>query len=52
MTDERERDADFADKAADATEETRRRAGDEGRTLEEQADPLSVEEDEGEVTAY
>ena len=49
-----ERDRDPAERAADATEEARRRAGEEGRTLEDQPDPLAVEDDEGEgdVTAY
>ena len=49
-----ERDLDPGERAADATEETRRRAAEEGRTLEDQDDPLAVEgdEDEGEITAY
>ena len=49
-----ERDPDPGERAADATEETRRRAAEEGRTLEDQDDPLAVEgdEDEGEITAY
>ena len=34
---ERERDEpDFAERAADATEESRRQAGEEGRTIEDQ----------------
>ncbi len=47
-------DRDFTERAADATEETRRAAGEEGRTIEEQADPLSVpdEEGDGEISAY
>ncbi len=37
MDDElRDDDRDFAERAADATEETRRRAGEEGRTIEDQ----------------
>ena len=47
-----EREDDFAEEAADATEESRRQAGEEGRTLEEQADPLAVDDDEDEVRAY
>jgi len=45
---------DFSERAADATEESRREAGEEGRTIEEQPDPLAVpdEEGEGEVSAY
>ena len=54
MNDEREGDRDFAERAADATEESRRAAGDEERTIEEQPDPLTVDDDEGEgeVSAY
>ncbi len=40
---------DFPEDAADATEEARRRAAEDGRTLEDQADSLTVEDD-GEVT--
>lgn len=47
-----ERDEDFVDEAAEATEEARRAAGEEGRTIEEQADPLTVEEGDEEITDY
>jgi hypothetical protein len=49
-----EPDRDVGERAADATEESRRRAAEEGRTLEDQPDPLAVDDDEGEgeVTAY
>ena len=49
-----ERERDVGERAADATEESRRRAAEEGRTLEDQPDPLAVDDDEGEgeVTAY
>ena len=52
--DERERDREPGEQAADATEETRRRAAEEGRTIEDQDDPLAVDDDEGdgEVTAF
>ena len=54
MNDEREGDRDFTERAADATEESRRAAGDEERTIEEQPDSLTVDDDEGEgeVSAY
>ena len=54
MAEEREHEPDFTERAADATEETRRAAGEEGRTIEDQADPLAVEDEEGEgdVRAY
>ena len=45
-------DKDFTDRAADATEETRRRAGEEGRTIEDQPDSLTVDEDGEETRAY
>jgi hypothetical protein len=51
---ERERD-DFADEAAEATEESRRRAGEENRSIEDQPESGRVAEDEGkdeETTAY
>jgi hypothetical protein len=47
-----ERDEDFTEEAADATEEARRAAGDEERTIEEQVDPLSVEEGDEEISDY
>ncbi len=48
-----ERDRDPGEQAADATEEARRRAAEEGRTLEDQEDSLAVDDDEeGEVTAF
>ena len=49
-----ERDRDPGEQAADATEESRRRAAEEGRTLEDQDDPLAVEDEdgEGEVKAF
>jgi hypothetical protein len=52
---ENERDEDFAEEAADATEEARRRAAEEGRTIEDQPESGRVAEDEGtedEPTAY
>ena len=54
MGDEREPGQDFVDEAAEALDESRRRAAEEGRTIEDQPDPLAVDEDEeeGEVTAY
>ena len=51
MTEDRDRE-DFTEQAADATEETRRRAGEEGRTIEDQPDDLVVEENEGEIRPY
>ena len=51
-TEERD-DRDFTERAADALEESRREAGEEGRTIEEQPDPLTVEDPEaGDVSAY
>jgi hypothetical protein len=49
-----ERDRDPGEEAADATEEARRRAGEEGRTIEDQEDSLAVDDDdeEGEVKAF
>ena len=49
-----ERDREPGEQAADATEEPRRRAAEEGRTVEDQDDPLAVDDDEGEgeVTAF
>ncbi len=44
---ERENDADFADEAADATDEARRRAAEEGRTIEDQPESGRVAGDEG-----
>ena len=54
MAEEREPGHDFVDEAAEALEESRRRAAEEGRTIEDQPDPLAVDEDEeeGEITAY
>ncbi|MDQ4081828.1 MAG: hypothetical protein M3123_02920 [Actinomycetota bacterium] len=54
MSEERESGADFTERAAEATEESRRAAGDEERTIEDQPDSLTVDDDEGEgeVTAY
>ena len=47
-----EREDDFAEEAADATEESRRQAGEEGRTLEEQADSLTVDEGDEEISGF
>jgi hypothetical protein len=52
---EREREPDFADEAADATEESRRRAGEEDRTIEDQPESGRVADDDGDddqTTAY
>jgi hypothetical protein len=43
---EHERDEDFTDEAAEATEESRRRAAEEGRTIEDQPESGRVA-DEG-----
>ena len=43
---------DFAERAADATDEARLEAGLEGRTIEDQPDPLAVDEGDEEVTDY
>jgi hypothetical protein len=42
-----ERDEDFADEAADATEEARRRAAEEGRTVEDQPESGRVADRDG-----
>ncbi len=54
MSDERAGDRDFTERATEATEESRRAAGEEDRAIEDQADSLTVDddEDEGEVSAY
>ncbi len=56
MTDhERHDEQDFAEEAAEATEEPRRRAAEEGRTVEDQPESGRVADDEGsedEPTAY
>ena len=44
---EHERDGDFTDEAADATEEARRRAAEEGRTVEDQPESGRVADDDG-----
>jgi hypothetical protein len=52
---EREREEDIADQAADATEESRRSAGEEDRTVEDQAESGRVADDEADddrPTAY
>ncbi|HEX2110060.1 MAG TPA: hypothetical protein VHF67_00775 [Gaiellaceae bacterium] len=52
---EHERDEDFTDEAAEATEEARRRAAEEGRTIEDQPESGRVADDENsddEPTAY
>jgi hypothetical protein len=52
---ERAREEDIADEAADATEESRRKAGEEDRTVEDQAESGRVADDEAEddrTTAY
>ena len=43
---------DFTERAADATEESRRTAGEEDRKIEDQREPLAVEEDGEETSAY
>ena len=56
MTDHEQQDTpDFAEQAADATEESRRQAGQEGRTIEEQVESGRIAEREGDddrETAY
>jgi hypothetical protein len=48
MTDQEQQDGpDFAEEAADATEESRRQAGEEGRTIEDQPESGRVAEREG-----
>ena len=44
----RDDDRDFAERAADATEETRREAGEEGRTIEDQPESGRVADDDDE----
>lgn len=43
---EREREEDIADEAAHATEESRRQAGEEDRTVEDQTESGRVAEDD------
>ncbi len=51
-TDERD-DKDFTDDAADALDESRRTAGEEGRTIEDQPGSLEADDPEaGDVSAY
>ena len=51
-TEERE-DKDFTDDAADALEESRRSAGDEGKTIEDQPGSLEADDpDAGDVRAF
>ncbi len=52
MSDEREGEKDFTERAAEATDEPRREAGEEGKALEDQADTLVVDEEEGEARPY
>ena len=50
---ERNEEQDFTEEAADATEEARRRAGEEGRTIEEQTESGRVaDEDSDRETAF
>jgi hypothetical protein len=52
---EHDQDEDFTEEAAEATEEPRRRAAEEGRTVEDQPESGRVADDEGsedEPTAY
>jgi hypothetical protein len=52
---EHDSDGDFTEEAADATEEARRRAAEEGRTIEDQPESGRVADDErseDEPTAY
>ncbi len=44
---ERHDDQDFTEEAADATEEARRRAGEEGRSIEEQPESGRIAGDDG-----
>lgn len=52
MTDHEHDEPDFAERAADATEESRRSAGEEERAIEDQREPLAVDEDGDETSAY
>ena len=45
---EHEREEEFTESAADATEESRLRRGAEGADITEPPDPLAVPDDEGE----
>jgi hypothetical protein len=47
MTDTEPEGKDFTEEAADATEEARRRAGEEGRTIEDQPESGRVADDDG-----
>ncbi len=48
-----EHDQDFTDDAADALEESRRTAGEEGRMIEDQPGSLDTEDPEaGDVSAF
>ena len=47
MTDMEREDKDFTEEAADATEEARRRAGEEGRTIEDQPESGRIADDDG-----
>ena len=49
---EEERTDDFTEEAEDALEESRRSAGEEGRTIEDQPGSLTADGDEGEVRAF
>ena len=52
---ERNGETDFTERAADATEESRRAAGEEGRTIEDQRESGRVADDDGDderETAY
>ncbi len=55
MTHHEHREDDFTEEAAEATEQARRRAAEEDRTIEDQPESGRVAEDEGsedEPTAY
>ena len=43
----RDSERDFTEEAADATEESRRRAAEEGRTIEDQPESGRVADDDG-----
>ena len=45
---EHEREEEFTESAADATEEARLRRGEEGAGVDEPPDPLAVPDDDGE----
>jgi hypothetical protein len=53
MSTEERDDKDFTDDAADALDESRRTAGEEGRTIEDQPGSLEADDPEaGDVSAY